>query len=63
VITSVVHLFRVYVAPISPMMDVAWVAVVVMRRTVGRFGLLRRVRRPALVAMGMTANLEGGQGS
>jgi protein AaeX len=58
-----VDVFGVYVAPISPMMVVAWVAVVVLRRTADRFGLLPHVRHPALVAMGMTANLEGGEGS
>jgi protein AaeX len=58
-----VDLFGVCVAPISLMMVVAWVAVVVLRRTAGRFGLLRHVWHSALVAMGMTADLEGGQGS
>ena len=55
--------FGVYVAPISLMMVVAWVAIVVLRRTANRFALLRHVWHPALVAMGMTANLGGGQGS
>jgi hypothetical protein len=58
-----VDLLGVHVAPISLMMIVAWVAVVVLRRTADRFGLLRHVWHPALVAMGMTADLEGGQGS
>jgi hypothetical protein len=58
-----VDLFGVYVAPISLMMVVAWVAVVVLRRTADRCDLLRHVWHPALVAMGLTANLEGGQGS
>ena len=56
-------LFGVYVVPISLMMVLAWVAVVVLRRTADRFGLLRHVWPPALVAMGMTTDLEGGQGS
>jgi hypothetical protein len=55
--------FGVYVAPISLMTVLAWVAVVVLRRTADRFGLLRNVWHPALVAMGMTANLAGGRGS
>ena len=58
-----VVLFGVYVVPISLMMVLAWVAVVVLRRTADRFGLLRHVWHPALVAVGMTANLEGGRGS
>jgi hypothetical protein len=58
-----VDLFGVYVAPISLMMFLAWVAAVVLRRTADRFGLLRHFCYPALVAMGMTANLEGGRGS
>ena len=58
-----VVLFGVYVVPISLMMVLAWVAVVVLRRTADRFGLLRHVWHPALVAMGMTVNLEGGRGS
>ena len=58
-----VVLFGVNVVPISLMMVLAWVAVVVLRRTADRFGLLRHVWHPALVAMGMTANLEGGRGS
>ena len=43
-----VDLFGVYVAPISLMMVIAWVAVVVLRRTADRFGLLRHVWHPAL---------------
>jgi hypothetical protein len=58
-----VDLFGVYVAPISLMMAVAWVAVVVLGRGADRFGLLRHVWHPALVAMGMIVNLEGGRGS
>ena len=41
-------LFGVYVAPISLMMIVAWLAVVVLRRVADRFGLLRHVWHPTL---------------
>jgi protein AaeX len=58
-----VDLFGVNVAPISLMILVARVAVVVVRRAADRFGLLRHVWHPALVAMGMTVNLKGGRGS
>ena len=43
-----VDLFGVYVAPISLMMIVAWLAVVVLRRVADRFGLLRYVWHPTL---------------
>jgi hypothetical protein len=43
-----VDLFGIYVAPMSLMMVVAWVAVVVLRRVADRFGLMRRVWHPAL---------------
>jgi hypothetical protein len=43
-----VDLFGVYVAPISLMMIVAWLAVVVLRRVADRFGLLRHVWHPTL---------------
>jgi protein AaeX len=43
-----VDVFGVYVAPISLIMVTAWVAVVVLRRTADRFGLLRHVWHPAL---------------
>jgi hypothetical protein len=45
-----VSLFGVYVAPISLMMSAAWLVVVVLRRAADRFGLLRNVWHPALVA-------------
>ncbi len=43
-----VDLFGVYVAPISLVMIVAWVATMGMRRLAVRVGLLRRVWHPAL---------------
>jgi hypothetical protein len=45
---SEVNLFGVYVAPISVMMVVAWLATIALRRVAGRFGLLRHVWHPAL---------------
>ena len=45
---SEVNLFGVYVAPISVMMVVAWLATITLRRVVVRFGLLRYVWHPAL---------------
>jgi protein AaeX len=41
-------LFGVYVAPISVMLVIAWVATIVLRRAAVRFGLLRHVWHPAL---------------
>ena len=43
-----VDLLGVYVAPISVMMVAAWLVIVVLRRVVGRFGLLAYVWHPAL---------------
>lgn len=43
-----IDLFGVYVAPIAPMMLVAWMIIVVLRRVADHFGLLRRVWHPAL---------------
>jgi len=43
-----VDLLGVYVAPISVMMVAAWFVIVVLRRVVGRFGLLAYVWHPAL---------------
>lgn len=43
-----VDLLGVYVAPISVMMVAAWFVIVVLRRVVGRFGLLAFVWHPAL---------------
>ena len=45
---SEVNLFGVYVAPISVMMVVAWLATIALRRGADRFGLLRYVWHPAL---------------
>ena len=45
---SEVNLFGVYVAPISVMMVVAWLATITLRRVLVRFGLLRHVWHPAL---------------
>jgi hypothetical protein len=45
---SEVNLFGVYVAPISVMMVVAWLATITLRRVLVRIGLLRYVWHPAL---------------
>jgi protein AaeX len=45
---SEVNLFGVYVAPISVMMVVAWLATITLRRVLVRFDLLRHVWHPAL---------------
>ena len=43
-----IDLFGVYVAPISPMLVVAWVITIALRRIADWFGLLRHVWHPAL---------------
>jgi hypothetical protein len=43
-----INLFGVYVAPISLMVVVAWIATIALRRLAARFGLLRNVWHPAL---------------
>ena len=43
-----VNLFGVYVAPISVMMVVAWLATISLRRVLVRFDLMRYVWHPAL---------------
>ncbi len=43
-----VHLFGVYVAPISVMMTAAWLFLIALRRVADHFGLLRHVWHPAL---------------
>jgi protein AaeX len=43
-----INLFGVYVAPMSLMMVVAWVATIGLRWFAARFGLLRYVWHPAL---------------
>ena len=45
---SEVNLFGVYVAPISVMMVVAWLATITLRRVADRFDLMRYVWHPAL---------------
>ena len=41
-------LFGVYIAPIVPMMLVAWIATIGLRRLAAHHGLLRQVWHPAL---------------
>ena len=48
---SEVNLFGVYVAPISVIMVVAWLATIMLRRLAGRFDLLRYVWHPALFVL------------
>jgi protein AaeX len=48
---SEVNLFGVYVAPISVIMVVAWLATITLRRLAGRFDLLRYVWHPALFVL------------
>jgi protein AaeX len=43
-----INLFGVYVAPISIMTIEAWLITIVLRRVVGRWGLLRYVWHTAL---------------
>jgi hypothetical protein len=43
-----VNLFGVYVAPVAPMIVVAWVLLIPLRHVIDRFGLLRYVWHPAL---------------
>jgi protein AaeX len=45
---SEVNLFGVYVAPVSVMMVVAWLATITLRRLLVRFDLMRYVWHPAL---------------
>jgi protein AaeX len=48
---SEVNLFGVYVAPISVIMVVAWLATITLRRVADRFDLLRYVWHPALFVL------------
>ena len=48
---SEVNLFGVYVAPISVIMVVAWLATITLRRVADRFALLRYVWHPALFVL------------
>jgi protein AaeX len=43
-----IHLFGVYVAPISVLMVVAWLVMIGLRRAASRFGLLRKIWHPSL---------------
>jgi len=43
-----INLFGVYVAPIAPMIVVAWVLLIPLRRLADRYCLLRQVWHPAL---------------
>jgi protein AaeX len=43
-----INLFGVYVAPISVILVVAWVATIALRRAIARFGWLNHVWHPAL---------------
>ena len=48
-----INLFGLYVAPITLIMAVAWVAYLVVRRTGDRFGLTQRVWHPALFELAL----------
>jgi protein AaeX len=48
-----INLFGLYVAPITPIMAVAWAAYLVVRRTGDRFGLTQRVWHPALFELAL----------
>jgi hypothetical protein len=48
-----INLFGLYVAPITVIMAVAWVAYVVVRRAGDRFGLRQRVWHPALFELAL----------
>jgi hypothetical protein len=43
-----VNLFGIYVAPVAPMLALAWAILFVVRRLTARFGLLNHVWHPAL---------------
>ena len=43
-----VNLFGIYVAPIMPMLPLAWLVTIGLRRLADRSGLLRMVWHPAL---------------
>ncbi|SFK11949.1 DUF1656 domain-containing protein [Methylocapsa palsarum] len=43
-----INLFGVYFAPIVFMMGAAWLAMILLRRLVDRFGVKRQVWHPAL---------------
>jgi len=50
---SEVNIFGVYVAPISVMMLVAWLATLLLRRLLMLTGLLRHVWHPSLFAFAL----------
>jgi hypothetical protein len=43
-----INILGVYIAPIAPMMALAWLIVIPLRRAADHFGLLRHVWHPAL---------------
>lgn len=43
-----INLFGLYLAPVAPMIVVAWLLLIPLRRLADRFGLLRYVWHPAL---------------
>ncbi len=54
-----INILGVYVAPIVPMMLVAWAILMALRRTADHFGLLRRVWRPSLFDLAVYVILLG----
>ena len=48
---SEINLLGVYVAPMSMLMLVAWLATLALLRASGRFGLVRHVWHPALFVL------------
>jgi protein AaeX len=48
-----INLFGVYLAPISLVMVAAWFVTIWLRRSAGRFGLLRYVWDPSLFVFAM----------
>jgi hypothetical protein len=48
-----INLFGLYVAPIMLILAAAWVAYVIIRRIVARFGLIQRVWHPALFELAL----------
>jgi hypothetical protein len=50
-----INLFGLYVAPITLIMAVAWVAYLIARRAGDRFGLTQRVWHPALFELAVYA--------
>jgi protein AaeX len=46
-----IDILGVYVAPIVPMMLVAWVILMALRRVADHFGLMRHVWRPSLFVL------------